>query len=71
MDDDSRMARSLPTSPTSPASSFDSQDNTELNDSQNTTITIPDGTPPRARTPLTREELRQVCRPSRYFRHTH
>lgn len=44
----------------SPASSFASQDNA-LNDSQNTTITIPDEAllPPRA-SPLSREQLRQV-----------
>lgn len=49
------------TAPTSPASSFTSQDNSGLNDSQNTTITIPDDSPlPPRPSPLTREELRQV-----------
>ncbi|KAG4432425.1 hypothetical protein IFR05_012083 [Cadophora sp. M221] len=51
------------TAPTSPASSFTSQDNSGLNDSQNTTITIPDDSPlPPRPSPLTREELRQKAR---------
>ncbi|PVH85089.1 hypothetical protein DL98DRAFT_512024 [Cadophora sp. DSE1049] len=51
------------TAPSSPASSFTSQDNSGLNDSQNTTITIPDDSPlPPRHSPLTREELRQKAR---------
>ncbi|KAH7418174.1 hypothetical protein BKA64DRAFT_653747 [Cadophora sp. MPI-SDFR-AT-0126] len=51
------------TSPSSPASSVTSQDNSGMNDSQNTTITIPDDSPlPPRRSPLTREELRQKAR---------
>ncbi|KAH7360496.1 hypothetical protein BKA65DRAFT_533786 [Rhexocercosporidium sp. MPI-PUGE-AT-0058] len=51
------------TAPTSPASSFTSQDNSGLNDSQNTTITIPDDSPqPPRPSPLTGEELRRKAR---------
>ncbi|EKD11902.1 hypothetical protein MBM_09925 [Drepanopeziza brunnea f. sp. 'multigermtubi' MB_m1] len=51
-----------PESVASPASSFRSQDN-EMNDSQNTTITIPDDDllPPRA-LPLSHEQLRQKAK---------
>ncbi|KAK0125157.1 hypothetical protein ONS96_009020 [Cadophora gregata f. sp. sojae] len=53
----------LATAPSSPTSSFTSQDNSGLNDSQNTTVTIPDEIPlPPRHSPLTREELRQKAR---------
>ncbi|CAL3965127.1 unnamed protein product [Diplocarpon coronariae] len=42
----------------SPMSSV-SQNNVDLNDSQNTTITVPDDPPPMQASPLTREQLRQ------------
>ncbi|KAI9048889.1 hypothetical protein LZ554_006743 [Drepanopeziza brunnea f. sp. 'monogermtubi'] len=61
-DEDDLSGPLSPESVASPASSFRSQDN-EMNDSQNTTITIPDDDllPPRA-LPLSREQLRQKAK---------
>ncbi|PBP19630.1 hypothetical protein BUE80_DR009666 [Diplocarpon rosae] len=46
----------------SPSSSCESQNNVDLNDSQNTTITVPDDPPPAQASPLTREQLYQKAR---------
>ncbi|KAL2074467.1 hypothetical protein VTL71DRAFT_8245 [Oculimacula yallundae] len=50
------------TEPTSPASSYTSQDDSGLNDSQLTNITIPEDNLPAPRPFLTREQLRQKAR---------
>ncbi|PBP28970.1 hypothetical protein BUE80_DR000095 [Diplocarpon rosae] len=46
----------------SPSSSCESQNDVDLTDSQNTTITVPDDPPPAHPSPLTREQLYQKAR---------